>query len=147
MRDEFRKLFHLLAEAQQGKQVDLGDMLKESLAFFEHLKEIFKSGSEEEKKETVKIMNDLYAQLMTQMKRVCERTGMSEDQLFSFCDNPNNFTAEQWQVMEEAKKRLFQSGRELTDQVRHAKDGKGGSHPKLHKGGKHPPKKDQWQKS
>ncbi len=114
MQEEFKRLVELFSLTQEGKKVDLDEVLREALVFFETLKETFKEGSEEEKREMIHVMSEMYAKLLSESKNIAEKTGMSEDELNHFCDNPNNFTQEQWSSMQEAKKKMFDSGREIS---------------------------------
>jgi hypothetical protein len=118
MQEEFKRLVELFSLTQEGKSVNLNEVLQESLVFFEKLKETFKEGSEDDKREIMKVMSDMYAKLLEESKNIADRTGMNEDELNRYCENPNNFTPEQWASMQEAKKKMFDSGREISHYLR-----------------------------
>ena len=57
IKDEFDRLMGLFHDAAGGKPVNLQHLFAQATAFFEHLKEELKQGSEEDKKEIFAVMN------------------------------------------------------------------------------------------
>src|SRR5260221_13496339 len=95
LEDEYRRLIQLFEEASTGKSVNLEEVFKESLAFFEHLKVEIATGTPEDKQEAMRMMTELYKQMVGQTKKICETTGLSEEQLVAYAENPQNFTPDQ----------------------------------------------------
>jgi hypothetical protein len=118
MKEEYKRLFDLFSMSREGKEVDLNEVLRESLVFFDQIKETFKDGTEEDKKEMMKVMNEMYQKLMSETKFLAEKSGMSEEELYHYTENPNNFDPEQWKTMQETKKKMFESGRQISSYMK-----------------------------
>ena len=106
MEDEFEKImafFNLSPEEKEGR---LQEVFEDSVEYFERFKYIMLNGSKEEKKEAVKRVMMLKQKIEEETQKVCQKTGMSLDQLTAFSNNPKNFTEDQWHAIEEAKKKL-----------------------------------------
>jgi hypothetical protein len=83
------------------------------LAFFEHLREQMAKGSIEEKKDAIAMMTEMYAKMAQETRKICERSGMSEEQLLNFAENPANFSAEQWLKIQESRDKIYRAGQDL----------------------------------
>ncbi len=147
IKDEFNRLTKLFHEAAEGKQINLEEVFSESLAFFEHLKEQIAKGSIEEKKEAMAMMAEMYTKMMEDTKKICEQSGMSEEQLISFAENPSNFSPEQWQTIQESRDKIYKAGQNLakTIQDQRAPPAAKTKGEQAEKGKK--PKKSQWMRS
>src|SRR5580704_17487242 len=95
LRDEYNQLITMFHEVAEGKTLNLEQVFKQSLEFFEHLKAQIVTDTPEEKQEAMKMMAELYNQMITESKKITERTGLTEEQLMAFAENPANFTKEQ----------------------------------------------------
>lgn len=113
LKDEFDELVRLFEEGVQGHHVNLSDVFARSLQFFEHLKVEIANGTPEEKAEAMNMMADLYKHMTEETKKISERSGLSEDQLLAYADNPSNFTPDQWQMVQESKEKIAQAGSDL----------------------------------
>jgi hypothetical protein len=114
LKDEYDRLLKLFHEGGEGKSINLGDVFSQSLEFFQHLKAQIENGTPEEKKEAMAMMSEMYKQLMQETQQITQRSGLSEDQLVAFADNPSNFTPEQWAQIQESKQKIFEAGQDLT---------------------------------
>lgn len=117
LEDEFRRLIRLFEEASAGKKVNLEEVFKESLAFFEHLKAEIAKGTPEDKQEAMRMMKELYQQMVAQTKKICETTGLSEEQLVAYAENPQNFTPDQWRAIQESKQKISRVSNELVQTI------------------------------
>lgn len=113
IQDEFKKLLEFFAQSAEGKPVNLQEVLGESLQFFNQLKTRLLTGSEEEKKELLGMVNEMYSKLMVESRKMAERAGLSEEQLALFVENPGNFSPEQWAAMNQAKQKMDESTNDL----------------------------------
>jgi len=113
MEEEFNKLLQSITAAQQNKS-NIDDTVKIVMDFFMHLKMKMESASPEERTQMVKQMSDMYQKLTDTLKNVGERTGMTEQELLAFAENPNNFTPEQWRTMQESKRALIEFNRAVS---------------------------------
>ncbi|MBS0652330.1 MAG: hypothetical protein JSR39_02260 [Verrucomicrobia bacterium] len=117
LKDEFNRLMNLFAQGAEGQAINLEEVFRQSLAFFEHLNVQLQKGSQEEKKEALMMMSEMYTQMMQETKKICEKTGMSEEQLTSYAENPSNFSPEQWSSIQEARKKMLSAGQNLAKSV------------------------------
>lgn len=113
LKDEFQRLMKLFHEGAEGKPVNLEEVFRSSLEFFEHLKGQIEKGSPEEKKEAMLMMQEMYNQMILETKHISQRSGVSEEQLVAFAENPSNFTPEQWRSIQESKEKIAHAGHEL----------------------------------
>lgn len=134
LKDEYNRLITMFHDAAAGKNLNLEEVFKMSLEFFEHLKEQIAHGSVEDKQEAMKMMAELYSQMMAESKKIAERSGMTEEQLMNYAENPANFTKEQWNAIQASKERIASAGKGLAKTVEE-------STKRLHGKG-HPPKMD-----
>jgi hypothetical protein len=117
LRDEFNRLMALFHEGAEGKPINIEEVFAQSLMFFEHLKEQIRTGSPEERKEATDMMVQMYQQMMVETKRISERSGLSEEQLASYAENPSNFTQEQWRAIQESKEKIYRAGQDLAKSI------------------------------
>lgn len=117
LKDEYQQLMTLFHEAAEGKALNLEEVFSRSLEFFEHLKEQIASGSAEDKKEAMRIMSEMYGQMIAESKRISERSGMTEEQLVAFAENPANFTSEQWNAIQSSKDKIAHAGIDLAKTI------------------------------
>lgn len=106
MEDEFDRImefFNLSADEKEGR---LQEVFEDSVEYFERFKYVMMNGSPEEKKEAVKKVMILKRKIEEETKRVCDKTGLSPQQLAEYSSNPKNFSPEQWNAIEGAKKKL-----------------------------------------
>lgn len=125
LKDNFEKLYDLLSRSTEDKSLDLNEVLKESVLFFNHLKENLLLAPPEERKEMVHMMQKLYAKLQEVYKIVAQRAGMTEEELYLYSENPSNFSPDQWGLIQDTKKELFDATRQLHSQA----EGKGAPPP------------------
>lgn len=125
LQEEFNRLMKIFQEAAEGKQVDIEGLFKQSLQFFEHLRERMAKGTPEEKAQAVQLMTQMYQQMMAQTKAIAEKSGMTEEQLAAFARNPENFTKEQWDSFQSSKEKMEHIGEDIAKQVERSskKDG------------------------
>ncbi len=148
LKDEYERLLKLFQEGAEGKSINLGDVFSQSLTFFQQLKAQIEKGSPEEKKEAMGMMSEMYQQMMLETQKITKRSGLSEDQLVDYAENPANFTPEQWKAIQESKEKILHAGEDLAKTL--GKMGRdqpeekeaGGKQPKEKKG-----KKSNWMKS
>jgi hypothetical protein len=153
MKEEFDRLMKVFAERQEGKHIDLNEMLRQAVSFFNELKEAFLNAkTEQEKKEIMGMVNQMYAVLITQSKQIVQSSGMSNEEIAAYVQNPNNFTPDQWKLMESTREQIQSSSKEIAQYLRQ-NESEGTpqtpSSPKKEGERKKPsvPSRDQWMKS
>ncbi|HEY2810734.1 MAG TPA: hypothetical protein VGJ00_05045 [Rhabdochlamydiaceae bacterium] len=118
LKDEFEKLMALFREGAEGKPTDLNKVFEESMQFFAHLKKEFEEGTPEERQEVVKMMTSMHSRVMDESKRILKNSGMSEEQLMTFSENPSNYTPEQWKEFQDSKSEIHKAGMDLMKVVK-----------------------------
>lgn len=113
LQDEFDRLMGLFESAAEGKPVNMEAIFKQSLTFFEKLKEQMSQGSQEDKMKAVQMMTKMYEQMMVETKKIAARAGMTEEQLTEFAKNPANFSKEQWEKFQFSKGEIEHIGAEI----------------------------------
>jgi hypothetical protein len=151
LKDEYNRLIQLFRDGAEGKPINLAEVFSQSLEFFQHLKEQMQEGGPEEKKEAMAMMTELYQQMMTETRKITEKSGLTEEQLMAYAENPANFSADQWRQIQDSKQKIAQAGQDLSKVVQHLTQGapppgkEGDKDHKDHKGKKG--KKSQWMRS
>jgi hypothetical protein len=149
LQEEFSRLIYLFQQATEGKNIPVEEVFHKSLEFIEHLKEQIRTGDEEDKKAAIRMMNELYKYMKNHTKMVCEKAGITEEQLLASSENPANFTPEQWARMQETKEQLTQSGRQIIQLIQKDKSAPEEQPPSAEKKEqkKRKGKKSQWMRS
>jgi len=111
--EEFSGLIDLYQQAVDGKAGSMQEIFQKSLDFIERLKNELATGNEEDKKAAVLMINELYKYMKGYTKIMCQRSGISEEQLIAKSENPANFTPQQWKQMQESKNILAKAGEDL----------------------------------
>lgn len=147
LREDFQRLMDKFQnEGSKRGKADLLELFKESLRLFEKLKDTLATCSDEEKKQVFEVMAEMHKFLMQETKKIAEKSGMSEEQLLRFSENPDNFSPSQWKALEVIKQKLDQTGKEVASLIRKepgkSSEGKSASAKRPKSG-----KKDRWLRS
>ncbi len=132
--DKYKKLLGMLEQAADSKEFTLEDILKEAVIFFEILRKEFKAASKEEKEEMAQMMTHLHSRLQEIAERTAKASGMTEEELSAYSEDPSNFSPEQWKLVQETKRELYDSAKKLSSSTE--KEGKESQSPDVK-----PPKK------
>lgn len=137
----------LLALLEQGEKVKLEEVLKEAVVFFEILRKEFPTADKDKREEMVQMMTHLHSKLQEISKKTAEMSGMSEDELNAYAENPSNFTPEQWQLVQQTKRDLYDSARKFSSSMsREPTEGEEHPKKKFHSPSKRAKRSD-WTKS
>lgn len=112
IKDKYQKLLHLIEKSIE--EASLEDILKEAVQFFEELRREFPKADQDQRIEMVQMMNHLQELLKKVSKKVADQTGLTEDDLYALAENPSNFSPDQWQLVQETKKKLYDSVRKFS---------------------------------
>jgi hypothetical protein len=115
IREDYRKILEFIKRAEKNQPIDLKEMLKTNLHLFLSMKDTFEKGSEEEKKEALYILSEVFTLFMNESKKMKEKNGASDADIMAVGENPNFFTPEQWKIIQEAKEDMNKMGMTLTD--------------------------------
>jgi hypothetical protein len=115
LRKEFDNLVSRFQKESKATNVDMMNVFRDSLVFFESIKEALKEANQEEKKEIMKLMGEMHEFLRLEAKKIAARAGLTEDQLQNFAENPDNFNPVQWKALENIKNKLAHSAQEVKE--------------------------------
>ena len=107
----------MIEHCYDTEKVSLEDILKEAVVFFEVLRKEFPKAPKEEREEMIQMMTHLHTRLHEISKLTAEASGMSEDELSAFAENPSNFTPEQWQIVQSSRRELYDSARKFSSSI------------------------------
>lgn len=114
IKDEYNRLLQLIENATDFQKVSLEDILREAVVFFEVLRKEFPTAPKEEREEMIQMMTHLHNRLHEISKATAEASGMTEEELSAFAENPSNFTPEQWQIVQKTRRELYDSARKFS---------------------------------
>ena len=106
MAGEYERIMEFFNLSPEEKEERLQEVFEDSVEYFERFKHIMMNGTPEEKKEAVERVMSMKKRIEDETKKICDKTGMSEEQLAQFSNDPKNFSPGQWEAIEKAKKKL-----------------------------------------
>ena len=124
MDDEFDKIMEFFDLSPEEREGRMNEVFEDSVEYFERFKYIMLNGTKEEKQEAVKKVMMLKKKIEDETQRVCEKTGMTPEQLAAYSNNPKNFSPEQWESIQGAKKKLDEGVGDIKKMVQEKKKGK-----------------------
>lgn len=148
LKDEFDHIMSLFDLCLEGKPVNVEEVFKQALDFFEKITQVLKEGDLAQKKEALGMMGQMYRRMIETSQKLSKETGLNDEQLAKMAENPGNFSGEQWKTMQASKERMAYLTKDLlhtleninpdAPQIKEAKEGapKPKSLPKPKKGGK-----------
>jgi hypothetical protein len=92
---------------------EIAELLKQAFSLCEKIKDLLKTADQEQKQSLNKMMQDLKAFLAREVSSLSKKMGLSEDELARYNENPENFTKEQWMVMQAIKKKFSSQTKEI----------------------------------
>lgn len=114
LKKEFENLkMRFKKEVSRADNFDLPALFKDSLMLFERLKNELRTCKPEEKQNIIAMLAELQQFISSETRKIAEKSGMTEDQLARFAENPDNFSPEQWKSMQTVKEQLSKRGAEL----------------------------------
>lgn len=120
---EYEKLLSMIESSTDYGKVSLEEILKEAVTFFEVLRKEFPGASKEQREEMIQMMTHLHTRLHEVSVETAKSAGMTEEELSVFAENPANFSPEQWQMVQETRRALYDSARKFSDVLEQGKQG------------------------
>jgi len=117
MADEYKRIMDFFNLSPEDREKHVQDIFEDSVAFFEHFKHVIETGTPEQKKEAIEKVTTMKNRIAAETQKVCEKTGMSEEELSKYARSPENFTSEQWETMEKSKEELDKEVADLKKKV------------------------------
>jgi hypothetical protein len=145
MEQEFQDLINMFSKVSEGKVGNVADIVKESVGFFEKIKDTMKNATPEEKMKLTAELNQMHAALQEQAKGIYAKIGMTEEQVLAMADKPQLFSPDQWNAIQDAKQQLVVSGQDINRMISQPTEPQAPVKEKAKKA--HKFKRDTWQKS
>jgi thioester reductase-like protein len=114
MHEEFKKIMSFFSLNPEQKAGQLDDVFQSSIGFFERFKHILEHGTPTEKNEMMQEVMQLQEKLKEETQKMCEQTGLSEEQLKEYAQKQEFFSDEEWKSIQSAKAKLEQQAEELS---------------------------------
>jgi|GEM_PF-3367024 len=112
--DDVQALMNKLEKSvDAGGGASVPQLLAEVLRLFDQIKTALPSTNATERQVIFLSMAKLHQFLQGQMQRLCAATGLSEEQLLRFSENPDNFSKEQWNLLSEVKDKMAAQSKEI----------------------------------
>lgn len=113
MQDEFKKLIDFFSLESDDKAKNLEGVFDDASVFLDRFKEVFQSGTMEEKQEFMGKIMELQSKIKEETNKLCETSGLSEEQVMQFAMNPDNFPKEQWDLINRSKEKLESKAQDI----------------------------------
>lgn len=97
----------------EEKAKRLQQVFNDSMEFFKQFRESLSTGSPEEQEEMLTVVHELRKKIQEEVTRICEDTGLTQDELEAAASNPNMYTEEQWKIVEKSQKEVEKQTRLL----------------------------------
>ncbi|MCY3974092.1 MAG: hypothetical protein OXF02_00895 [Simkaniaceae bacterium] len=120
MAGEFERIMEFFTLSPEKKEEKLQEVFEDSVEYFERFKHVMANGTPEEKKQAIDHVMLMKKRIEEETKQICAKTGMTEEQLAQFSNDPNNFSPDQWETIRSAKEKLESGVDELKKTVRDA---------------------------
>lgn len=135
LKEECQQLSDLFRRAAEGQSIDLQQLFTQSLQFFAQLKQELQQEDLQRRQEAMVLLKEIYQHMIKDTQLICEASGMTEEQLIAFAENPSNFSPEQWTSIQESREKIFHAGEELAQTLEQL------SNPQIKKKARDPSKK------
>jgi len=123
IKEEYERLMLLIEDS--ADKVDLEKILKQAVDFFEQVRAVYPTASKEDREELIHMMTSLKTRLEEVSQKAAENAGMSQDELMALSEDPSNFTPEQWRLVQDTKRQMYDSARKFSASVDQQKRKKG----------------------
>lgn len=102
LREEFTEILNFFSLDVNEKKKNFSEILSKSLQFSEKMQDKILHGTPEDREEVQVILEELKGKVNEETGKLCTQMGISEEDLASYVNNPNNYNAEDWQVVHDA---------------------------------------------
>lgn len=122
LQEQFNELMDQFSKGAEGQAVDMPTVFSKCIGLFDAIKLVLATGAPEEKKNALKLMTEMYTALNSKTQAICEKTGLTPDQLTAFTEDSKNFSPQQWELMQDTKNKLKTAGEEVAAAVMESTD-------------------------
>lgn len=113
LKEKFERLFHAFDKKAHGQEVNLESVFRDSIEFFQQLKRELQTATPEERKDLMHMVQEMNDKINEESYKICSKTGMSEQQLMEYAENPNNFSEHQWRTIQKGKGEMLKVGQQI----------------------------------
>jgi hypothetical protein len=113
LEQDLPKIFEFFEMEPEEKALNFQSTVANAIRFSEKLQEVYKNGSQEEKEQIHDILDEMREKISQETKKLYESLGLTEEELVAYIDNPDNFSAEEWALLQDANKKLENSRKEF----------------------------------
>ncbi len=117
MEDEFDRILKFFSLDDKEKEERLKEVFADSVAYFERFRHTMLHGTPEEKQAAMAKVKELKTRIEAETKKICERTGLTEQQLLERARNPENFSEDQWNALSQAQKTIEDGVKEVQSEL------------------------------
>ncbi|MCP5509232.1 MAG: hypothetical protein H7A39_02335 [Chlamydiales bacterium] len=126
--DEFEKIMKFFSMDQKERSSHFSEVFEKSAEFFEKFNHVMKEGSLEDKQRMIAELQELQRVVQEETEKLTNMTGMSEEELKAFAENKNNFTPEQWEMVQQTRSRIQKDTTEVSNLIQFNEPGSEQSH-------------------
>ncbi len=113
-KEEINRLTHLFTQAAENQNISVEDLFREALLIFETLTLAIEKAPLERKQELLAEMREMHTLLSGEIARLCEALGQTEEEILSYSKDPSNFSPNQWDLIQAAKRNLEVAARKIS---------------------------------
>ncbi len=103
---------------QTNQRGQVMQLLKKAFALCESLKATLQASSLEERKALAESLQNFRIFLREEAEKLSKKSGMTEDEMLRYNENPDNFSKEQWGAMQEIRKVFSKQRKEIRNIVK-----------------------------
>jgi len=115
MKDKINKIKDLFSNFKDLTPESVEQIVGETLKVFTDIMGKLNSPDEKERSEALAIATELRDTLEGQAKEAMKAAGMDEEELSAFLNNPQHFSSEEWQTLQNAKDDMNSYQKELKE--------------------------------
>lgn len=83
------------------KELDVNTALEQTVELFEEIAHVMKEGNQEEQNEVLGALERVSKDIQEQFEDMCEKSGISKEDIQAMVNNPNNFDSEIWTSLQD----------------------------------------------
>ncbi|PIS01837.1 MAG: hypothetical protein COT84_00485 [Chlamydiae bacterium CG10_big_fil_rev_8_21_14_0_10_35_9] len=91
----FSELLH-----SNDQELDVNTALNKSMEIFDEITHVMKEGNQEEQTEVLEALEKVNKNIQEQFDDICEKAGVSKEDIQAMIQNPNNFKPEMWDALQ-----------------------------------------------
>lgn len=103
---EFDKIMEFFSLSPKERDAKLKDVFEDSIEFFERFRHTMTQGTPEEKERALEEISRLKDKVEVESSKIKEATGMNDEDLKQFVQDPKHFGSGQWEALQDAKNKI-----------------------------------------